>query len=84
MVHAGLTPYEALQTATVNAATYLGADQDFGKVAAGFQADLVLLAGNPLEDISHTQTRVGVMKRGRWVPAEELEAALAQLAEARK
>ncbi len=84
LVQAGLTPYEALRTATVNAASYLDADQEFGKVAAGFSADLVLLEGNPLEDISYTLTRVGVMKAGRWFSGDELDTALARLAEARK
>ena len=84
LVQAGLTPYEALGTATVNPATYLGAEQEFGKVAEGYRADLVLLRHNPLDDIRHTRTRVGVMKRGRWFPASELERALARLAEERR
>ena len=84
LVQAGLSPYEALRTATVNPAIYLEAEGEFGKVVAGFRADLVLLTGNPLDDINHTRTRVGVMKRGRWFPANELEAALEHLAEERK
>ena len=84
LVKAGLTPYEALQTATVNPAVYLEAEQEFGKVVEGFRADLVLLRGNPLEDIHHIRTRVGVMKRGRWFSADELESALERLAEERK
>jgi hypothetical protein len=84
LVQAGLSPYDALRTATVNAATYLDAEQEFGKVEAGMRADLVLLSGNPLEDIRQTRTRVGVMKRGRWFSVNELETALAQLAEERK
>ena len=84
LVQAGLTPYEALQTATVNAAIYLEAEQEFGKVLAGYRADLVLLAENPLENIYHIRTRVGVMKRGRWFSADELETAMAELAEERK
>jgi len=84
LVQAGLSPYEALRTATVNAATYLDAEQEFGRIAAGFRADLVLLTGNPLDDIDHIRTRVGVMKRGRWFPANELETALAHLAEDRR
>ncbi len=84
LVQAGLSPYEALRTATVNPAIYLEAEQEFGRVVVGFRADLVLLAGNPLDDISHTRTRVGVMKRGRWFSAGELESALEQLAEERK
>jgi imidazolonepropionase-like amidohydrolase len=84
LVQAGLTPYEALRTATVNPAVYLDAEHEFGKVVAGFCADLVLLKGNPLEDINNVRTRVGVMKRGRWFPADELETTLAQLAIERK
>jgi imidazolonepropionase-like amidohydrolase len=84
LVQAGLTPYEALRTATVNAATYLDDEQEFGRIVAGFRADLVLLAGNPLDDIHHIQTRIGTMKRGRWFSANKLEAMLSQLAEERK
>lgn len=83
-VQAGLTPYEALRTATVNPATYLNAELEFGQIAEGFYADLVLLDGNPLKDIRNTRTRVGVMKRGRWYEANELEAALDRLAEERE
>jgi imidazolonepropionase-like amidohydrolase len=84
LVRAGLTPYQALRTATVNAAAYLDAEKEFGRIAVGLRADLVLLTGNPLDDISHVGARVGVMRRGRWFSADELETALAQLAEERK
>ena len=70
LVEAGLSPYEALKTGTVNPAIYLNAEHDVGKVAVGFRADLVLLTGNPLDDILNTRTRVGVMKRGRVVSRE--------------
>ena len=84
LVQAGLSPYEALQTATVNPSIYLDAEQEFGTIAEGLRADLILLTGDPLDDIDNTRTRVGVMKRGRWFSADELETALAQLAEERK
>ena len=84
LVQAGLSPYEALRTATVNPAVYLEAEQEFGTIAPGLRADLVLLTNNPLEDIRNANTRVGVMKRGRWFTADELETALAELAEDRK
>ncbi len=84
LVQAGLSPYEALKTATVNPAIYLEGERQLGKVEEGFRADLVLLESNPLEDIDHVRTRVGVMKRGRWFSADELETALEQLAEERK
>ena len=69
---------------SANAATYMEAEEEFGQVVSGFLADLVLLEANPLDDIRNTRTRVGVMKRGRWFPASELEAALERLADARK
>ena len=84
LVQAGLTPYEALRTATVNPATYLEAEQDFGTIAPGLLANLLLLTGNPLDDIDQVRTRVGVMRRGRWFPADELESVLERLAEERK
>jgi hypothetical protein len=84
LVQSGLSPYEALRTATVNPAIYLEGEKEFGKIVSGFRADLVLLTGNPLEDIENIKTRVGVMKLGRWFNAVELEAALEKLAEERK
>lgn len=67
-VEAGLTPYEALHAATVNAATYLGLTHEIGTVEIGKRANLVMVTANPLEDISHTKTIVGVMVNGTWIP----------------
>jgi len=64
MVQAGLTPYEALRTATVNAATFLGLDGQVGTVSVGERADLVLLSANPLADIRAVRTPVGLVQRG--------------------
>lgn len=63
-VRAGLSPAEALRTATLNPARYLGLTDSLGTVAAGMVADLVLLDANPLADIRsvaevHTVWRVG-------------------------
>lgn len=77
LVTAGLTPFEALSTATRNAAEYLG--DDAGTVAVGKRADLLLLEGNPLEDVRHAAWPVGVMVRGRWLPAEEIARRLDEL-----
>lgn len=71
----GFTPYEALQTATINAATIvekMTGSGDFGTIEIGKRADLVLVAGNPLEDITNTQNILGVMARGRWYPQNVL------------
>ena len=79
-VAAGLTPYEALQAGTVNVARYFGALDRFGTVEEGKVADLVLLEANPLDDIGNAARQAGVMARGRWVPASEIEERLAAIA----
>lgn len=66
-VEAGLTPFEALRAATVNAALYLDRGDELGTVTVGKRANVVLLAANPLEDIRHTKTLVGVMIDGVWM-----------------
>ena len=55
LVKAGLTPAEALRTATINPATFLNAEDSFGTVEPGHLADLVLLTANPLDDIRNTR-----------------------------
>ncbi len=65
LVKIGLTPWEALRTATLNPAIAFGRESVSGSVEPGKVADLVLLAGNPLEDIRHTRAIVAVVLRGR-------------------
>ena len=77
LVEAGLTPLEALQTATRNAGRYLGLET--GTVEKGKSADLVLLEANPLEDIRNTQRIAGVMARGRWLDRAGLDGLLAEV-----
>jgi imidazolonepropionase-like amidohydrolase len=72
-VEAGLTPYQALQAATVNPAQYLNALDEWGTIERGKRADLVLLAGNPLEQITNTTRIDGVAIGGTWIPAAELD-----------
>ena len=76
LVRAGLTPYEALETATINAAVFLDAATEFGRIRAGLRADLVLLDADPLLAITNVGLRAGVMLRGRWLPREEIERTL--------
>jgi len=71
LVEAGLTPYEALRAGTVDAAAYLR--EDFGAVRVGKRADLVLVEANPLADVRNAARRTGVMVRGRWLPAADLQ-----------
>jgi imidazolonepropionase-like amidohydrolase len=77
-VESGLSPLDALRTATLNPARYLGATDSLGTVEAGKIADLVLLDANPLEDISNTHRIAGVVLGGRYFDRQELDALLAQ------
>ena len=75
LVHASLTPYEALRTATANPAEFLNASDEFGTIATGKRADLLLISDNPLVDITATRRRIGVMLHGQWLPEDELNKA---------
>lgn len=79
LAEAGLSPYEVLQTATINPAEFLGQADKLGTIEVGKVADVVLLTENPLKDISHTKTLAGTMIRGTWLPMEELEEELEKL-----
>ncbi len=78
LVEAGLSPFAALQSGTLNPALFLGLEESFGTVEVGKRADLILLSANPLEDISNVRQRSGVMVAGRWYPASELNEWLAE------
>ncbi len=67
----GFTPYAALKTATVDPARLLGKEKDFGTIAAGKRADLILTRENPLEDVRRLRNPAGVMVAGRWIAEEE-------------
>jgi len=81
MVDAGLTPYEVLVTGTRKPAIYFEKEDVFGTVQEGRRADLLLLEANPLEDIAHVQDRAGVMVNGNWMPEEEIQERLEEIAE---
>jgi imidazolonepropionase-like amidohydrolase len=84
MSEAGMTNHQILQSGTAAVAKYveehLGLEGNFGTVAEGNRADLVLLGSNPLEDLESLADRVGVMVRGRWVSRQEIDEGLARLA----
>ena len=72
-VRAGLTTLEALQTATLNPAVFFGKTADWGTVAQGKVADLVLLSRNPLVDIANTRSIAAVVADGRYYSTRELD-----------
>ena len=73
LVDAGLTPLQALQTATLNPAKVLGKEADFGTVKIGRVADLLLLDANPLADIRNTQRIAAVVIRGKLLRRADLK-----------
>jgi hypothetical protein len=72
MVGAGLTPLEAIQSATIEPARYSGMGRESGSVEAGKNADLILLNTNPLVDIANTADISGVIFAGQYFDQEAL------------
>jgi imidazolonepropionase-like amidohydrolase len=64
MVKYGMTPAEAIQAATVNAATLIGRDKDVGAIEAGKFADIIAVAGDPLKNVTELEHVGFVMKGG--------------------
>lgn len=75
-VEAGFSPLEALQTATINPAKFLGATDSLGAIEKGKIADMVLLDANPLTDIRNTQQINAVFVNGKYLSKEALKAML--------
>ena len=72
LVQAGLTPLQALQAATINGAKFMGVVGRTGTIAPGKDADLVLLTGNPLENIANVRKIDAVISRGKAYPTPVL------------
>lgn len=78
-VAAGFTPLEALQTATLNPAHFFDMEEQLGTVEKGKLADLVILSGNPLEDIANTQKITGVILDGHYFSRGDLDKMLTRV-----
>jgi len=75
LVENGFTPYEALLTGTMNAARVaqeMTGEGNFETIEVDNRADLILVRGNPLEDLTVIREPLGVMAAGRWYSAEAL------------
>ena len=83
-VQAGLSPLEALKTATLNPAKFMRREKDLGTIEKGKLADLVLLDANPLADISHTRKINAVLINGRLLNRQDLDEILNKVAERAK
>jgi imidazolonepropionase-like amidohydrolase len=79
LVEAGLTPLEALRSATLNPARFLGSTDTLGSVAPGKLADLVLLERNPLADITALRGIRGVVAGGRYYSRADLDRRLGEV-----
>lgn len=74
LVRAGLSPIEAIRSATIVPAEFFGLDGEMGTIEPGMHADLVLLSGNPLDDITLTRTVQAVVTKGELLDRGELDA----------
>ncbi len=82
LVEAGLSASQALRAATWEAARALGKHHEIGAIEPGYPADLVLLSGNPLQDIRSTERVEAVAVDGKWLDRDGLDAILETVAEA--
>lgn len=73
LVDAGISRFDVLRAATDGAARFAGAEGEWGVIRVGAAADLLLLAGNPLDDLSVLEAPVGVMVAGRWLDGGRLD-----------
>ena len=79
MLDAGMTPLQVLQSGTSAVGDYFSDKDKFGRVAEGNRADLVLLNGNPLENMENLRNPAGVMHRGNWLSRADIERRLNEI-----
>jgi imidazolonepropionase-like amidohydrolase len=79
MVESGLTPAQALQTATLNPAIFFNIMNDYGTVSEKKIASLVLLKDNPLQNIANTKSIQAVILRGRFIGSNEINEMLSKI-----
>ena len=72
MQQGGFTPWEAIRGATIDGAYYIGLDDDIGSIEVGKLADLVVIDGNPLEEIRRSEYVTYTMLNGRLYDVETM------------
>ena len=77
-VQVGMTPLEALHSATVKPAEFFGLEKEMGQVEVGFLADAVLLSANPITDILNTRSIEGVIHQGKLLSRDHLDQLVTQ------
>lgn len=79
MAELGMTPFEVIRAATRYPAEFLSPGGEFGTVAVGQRADLILVEGNPLADLANVKRRAGVMVCGVWRTEAQLQTMLEEV-----
>ena len=79
MVDSGLSPYDVLVSGTKRVAEYLGTIDATGTIDVGKRADLILVNGNPLRDVTHVADPAGVMVNGQWLPDGQIRKRLQEI-----
>jgi imidazolonepropionase-like amidohydrolase len=79
LCEAGLTPFEAIQAGTINAAHCLNKANEIGTIEPGKKADLLLVNTNPLDDIDALRAYCGVMIKGQWMSRDECSRLLVEI-----
>lgn len=79
MVKSGLSPLEALTASLINGPAYFGLEEDYGAVALGKKASLLILRNNPLEQIENTQSIESVMVEGKYFSRKDLDSMLDEI-----
>ena len=77
LTDAGLSPLQAIQTATINPARFLGRQVTEGTIEVGKRANLVLLDADPLTDIRNTGRIAAVIVRGRVLSKADIDRTIA-------
>ena len=80
LADAGLSNYAALEAATRNPSMFFGTLEKVGTIEKGKRADLILLNANPLENISATENRAGVVLKGKYYTQTEMNRWLDEIA----
>lgn len=80
MADAGMTTFDVIKSGSASVGQFYKDKDDFGTIAVGQRADLILVDANPLQNLGNTEKRSGVMVRGRWLPEAEIQKRLQQIA----
>ena len=80
MANAGISNYKILESGTSSPAAFFGASGEYGVIKKDATADLILLNGNPLEDISQAKNIVGVMLGKKWLSKDFIKKELEKIA----